>query len=53
VRPRAGDEDEDIEPKTFTLAQAWSLVRNGDVVDMKTVLGLAMLDKRVPLARAR
>jgi ADP-ribose pyrophosphatase len=53
ARPRAGDEDEDIEPKTFTIAQAWSLVRSGGIIDMKTVLGLAMLDRRVPLARSR
>lgn len=49
ARPRAGDEDEQIEPKTFTLAQTWALVRRQQIVDMKTVLGLAMLDRRVPL----
>jgi len=51
ARPAQGDDDEHIEPRTFTLAQAWSLVRSGDVVDMKTVLGLAMLERRVPIAR--
>ncbi len=51
ARPAQGDEDEHIEPRTFTLARAWSLVRSGEIVDMKTVLGLAMLDRRVPIVR--
>ena len=51
ARPAQGDEDENIEPRTFTIARAWSLVRSGEIVDMKTVLGLAMLDGRVPLVR--
>jgi ADP-ribose pyrophosphatase len=51
ARPAQGDADEHIEPRTFTLAQAWSLVRRGDVVDMKTVLGLAMLERRVPIVQ--
>ena len=49
AKPAQGDEDEDIEPRTFTMARAWSLVRRGEIVDMKTVLGLAMLDRRVPI----
>ena len=48
VRPAAADPDEQIEPRTFTMRQAWSLVRRGEIVDLKTVLGLAMLDGRVP-----
>lgn len=51
ARPAEGDEDEHIEPRTFTLTRAWSLVRSGEIVDMKTVLGLAMLDRRVPIVR--
>jgi len=51
AKPAKGDADEDIEPRTFSLARAWSLVRAGDIVDMKTVLGLAMLDRRVPTVR--
>ena len=51
AKPAQGDADEDIEPRTFSLARAWSLVRAGDIVDMKTVLGLAMLDRRVPIVR--
>lgn len=49
-RPAAPDIDEQIEPRTFSLREAWALVRRGDVVDMKTSLGLAMLDGRVPTA---
>lgn len=48
-RPAEGDADEDIRPRTMTMAQAWTLVRRGAIVDMKTVLGLAMLDGKVPV----
>ncbi|MEZ5287662.1 MAG: NUDIX hydrolase [Vicinamibacterales bacterium] len=37
------DDDEDIEPRTFTLAEARALVERGDIVDLKTVAGLALL----------
>jgi ADP-ribose diphosphatase len=53
ARPAAGDPDEQIEPRTFSLAEAWALVRRGAIVDMKTVVGLALLDGRVPSARPR
>lgn len=39
----AQDEDEDIEPKTFTLADAREMVRRGEITDMKTVAGLGMI----------
>jgi ADP-ribose pyrophosphatase len=37
------DEDEDIEPRTFTIAEAREMVRRGEIVDMKTVVGLGLL----------
>jgi ADP-ribose pyrophosphatase len=37
------DEDEEIEPKTFTLAEARALVAAGDIVDLKTLAGLTLL----------
>ena len=37
------DEDEDIEAKTFELREARDMVRRGEITDMKTVAGLAML----------
>jgi ADP-ribose diphosphatase len=37
------DEDEDIEPRVFTIAEAREMVRRGEITDMKTVAGLAML----------
>jgi ADP-ribose pyrophosphatase len=37
------DEDEDIEPKVFSLADAREMVRRGEITDMKTVAGLAMI----------
>ena len=44
-RPPARDEDEQIEPRTVTIAQAWKLVARGEIVDMKTVLGLVLLER--------
>ena len=37
------DEDEDIEPRTFRIAEAREMIRRGQIVDMKTVAGLTML----------
>jgi ADP-ribose pyrophosphatase len=37
------DEDEDIEPRTFTLAEAREMIRRGEIIDMKTVVGLGMI----------
>jgi ADP-ribose pyrophosphatase len=37
------DEDEDIEPRTFSLAEARALVASGEIVDLKTLAGLALL----------
>lgn len=41
--PAAQDEDEDIEARTFTIGEAREMVRRGEIVDMKTVLGLGMV----------
>lgn len=38
------DEDEEIEPRTFTLAEARALVGSGEIVDLKTLAGLHLLD---------
>ena len=37
------DDDEEIEPKTFTLAEARALVASGEIVDLKTLAGLSLL----------
>ena len=37
------DEDEDIEPRVFTIPEAREMVRRGEIVDMKTVVGLGLL----------
>jgi ADP-ribose pyrophosphatase len=37
------DEDEDIEVRTFELRDARDMVRRGEIVDLKTVAGLAMI----------
>jgi ADP-ribose pyrophosphatase len=41
--PAQPDEDEDIEVKTFTLAEARDMVRRGDIRDMKTIVGLRLV----------
>ncbi len=37
------DEDEEIEPKTFTLDEARALVASGEIVDLKTLAGLSLI----------
>jgi len=37
------DEDEDIEARTFELREAREMIRRGEITDMKTVAGLAMI----------
>lgn len=37
------DEDEDIEPRTFTLDEARALVARGEIIDLKTVAGLTLI----------
>jgi ADP-ribose pyrophosphatase len=37
------DEDEDLEPRTFTLEEARQLVASGEIVDLKTAVGLTLL----------
>jgi ADP-ribose pyrophosphatase len=37
------DEDEDIEVRVFSLKEAREMVRRGEIVDMKTVIGLSFL----------
>jgi ADP-ribose pyrophosphatase len=41
--PAEGDPDEQIEPRTFTLAEARALIERGEIVDMKTVVGLGLV----------
>lgn len=37
------DEDEDIEAQTFELREARDMVRRGEISDMKTIVGLALI----------
>jgi ADP-ribose pyrophosphatase len=37
------DDDEDIEVRTFSMADARDMIRRGEIVDMKTVAGLTLL----------
>ena len=45
TRRVALDPDEQIEPRSFTLRRARALIASGDIVDMKTVIGLALLQR--------
>ena len=40
---RSPDEDEDIQPKVVTVAEARSMVARGDIIDLKTAFGLTLL----------
>lgn len=42
----AVDEDEDIETKTFSIDEVQELVRSGEIVDMKTAVGIWLLRER-------
>jgi ADP-ribose pyrophosphatase len=42
-QPAEPDEDEDIEPRIFTIAEAREMVRRGEIIDMKTIVGLGLL----------
>jgi len=46
-RPLPKDPDELIEPRTFSLVDVWRLVATGGIVDMKTLVGLTLLDRRL------
>jgi ADP-ribose pyrophosphatase len=37
------DDDEEIEPKTFTIGEARDLVTRGEIVDLKTLAGLTLI----------
>ena len=37
------DDDEEIEPRTFTIAEARDLVTRGEIVDLKTLAGLSLV----------
>ena len=37
------DDDEELEPRTFTLAEARGLVASGEIIDLKTLAGLTLL----------
>jgi ADP-ribose pyrophosphatase len=42
--PLVGDEDEQIVPRIVSIAHAWKLVDRGQIIDMKTVLGLLLIE---------
>jgi hypothetical protein len=45
ARPRAHDPDEQIAPRAFTVAEIQSLVQRRKIIDMKTILGLGLVEQ--------
>ena len=41
--PATLDPDESIHPRVFSLDEAWAMVRRGEIVDMKSVVGLMLV----------
>jgi len=39
------DEDEDLEPQAFTLDEARTMLDSGEIVDLKTAVGLALVER--------
>ncbi|MEO7157199.1 MAG: NUDIX hydrolase [Vicinamibacterales bacterium] len=37
------DDDEELEPRPFTLDEAWEMVKSGEIVDLKTLAGLCLI----------
>jgi hypothetical protein len=37
------DEDEDLEPRTVSIDEARAMVQRGEIIDMKTVVGLTLM----------
>ena len=42
------DEDEDIEPQPFSVEKLKAMIAAGEIIDLKTVAGLALLDHDTP-----
>jgi 8-oxo-dGTP pyrophosphatase MutT (NUDIX family) len=42
------DEDEDIESQAFSIDELEAMIRSGEIIDLKTVAGLALLDHDTP-----
>lgn len=51
-RPAVHDPDEQIDARTVKLDDAWRMIEAGDIIDLKTVVGLGMVSGRIP-ARGR
>ena len=41
--PHRPDEDEDIQPRVFTIAEAKAMAARGEIVDLKTLYGLTLI----------
>ena len=41
--PHRPDEDEDIRPQVFTVAEAKAMAERGDIIDLKTAYGLMLI----------
>ena len=41
--PRKPDEDEDIQPRVVTIAEAKAMAASGEIIDLKTAFGLTLI----------
>jgi len=41
--PASPDHDEDIRTRTFSLDEVRRMIRDGEIIDLKTVAGIALL----------
>jgi ADP-ribose pyrophosphatase len=44
-RRAAPDVDEQIEPRTVSIADAWRMAARGEIIDMKTIVGLVLTEQ--------
>lgn len=47
------DEDEDIEARPFSLGTIRSMIASGDIVDLKTVAGLTLINSQFPIPNSQ
>ncbi|HWF84420.1 MAG TPA: NUDIX hydrolase [Vicinamibacterales bacterium] len=47
--PHKPDDDEDIQPQTFSVAEARAMVARGEIIDLKTAYGLTLAHPSPPL----
>ena len=47
------DDDEDIEPQAFSLEEIRRMIDAGEIIDLKTVAGLALINSQIPTSNSQ